>query len=188
MLRANVHGDLGQIQIRPNARRSSDTGRLQNVEDDFPGKLTGRQMVGLQVAGGVDEHLIDAVWVDVLRRHMLEVNAVDAGAPVNIVGHPGWSHDIVEGQGRISPHLRVVRGSAGELPARGIPLPLVIDLLDPLDHLKQPGPAGNAIRLQGRCDRQTDGLFSAAQVRHHEVGVQWIQPTLDALHTCVKRF
>ena len=119
MLRANVHGDLGQIQIRPNARRSGDTGRLQNVEDDFPGKFTGRQMVGLQVAGGVDEHLIDAVWVDVLRRHMLEVNTVDAGAPVNIVGHPGWSHDIVEGQGRISPHLRVVRGSAGELPARG---------------------------------------------------------------------
>ena len=67
MLRANVHGDLGQIQIRPNARRSGDTGRLQNVEDDFPGKFTGRQMVGLQVAGGVDEHLIDAVWVDVLR-------------------------------------------------------------------------------------------------------------------------
>ena len=188
MLRANVHGDLGQIQIRPNARRSSDTGRLQNVEDDFPGKFTGRQMVGLQVAGGVDEHLIDAVWVDVLRRHMLEVNTVDAGAPVNIVGHPGWSHDIVEGQGRISPYLRVVRGSAGELPARGIPLPLGIDLLDPLDHLKQPGSTGNAIRLQGRCDRQTDGLFSAAQVRHHEVGVQWIQPTLDALHTCVKRF
>ena len=188
MLRANVHGDLGQIQIRPNARRSGDTGRLQNVEDDFPGKFTGRQMVGLQVAGGVDEHLIDAVWVDVLRRHMLEVNTVDAGAPVNIVGHPGWSHDIVEGQGRISPYLRVVRGSAGELPARGIPLPLGIDLLDPLDHLKQPGSTGNAIRLQGRCDRQTDGLFSAAQVRHHEVGVQWIQPTLDALHTCVKRF
>ena len=188
VLGPDVHGDLGQIQIRPNARRSGDTGRLQNVEDDFPGKFTGRQMVGLQVAGGVDEHLIDAVWVDVLRRHMLEVNTVDAGAPVNIVGHPGWSHDIVEGQGRISPYLRVVRGSAGELPARGIPLPLGIDLLDPLDHLKQPGSTGNAIRLQGRCDRQTDGLFSAAQVRHHEVGVQWIQPTLDALHTCVKRF
>ena len=119
---------------------------------------------------------------------MLKVHAVDAGAPVDVVGHSGRGYDIVEGQRRISPHLRVVGRSAGELPARDIPLPLVIDLLDPLDHLKQPGPAGNAISLQGRCDRQTDGLFSAAQVRHHEVGVQWIQPTLDALHTRVKRF
>ena len=47
---------------------------------------------------------------------------------------------------------------------------------------------GNAIRLQGRCDRQTDGLFRAAEIRYYEVGVQWIQPTLDALHTRVKRF
>ena len=125
---------------------------------------------------------------DVLRRHMLEVNTVDAGAPVNIVGHPGWSHDIVEGQGRISPYLRVVRGSAGELPARGIPLPLGIDLLDPLDHLKQPGSTGNAIRLQGRCDRQTDGLFRPIGVGNDEMGFQRIQPPRHAFHRSIKRF
>ena len=188
MLGHNIHGNLGQIQIRTNACRSSDARRFQNVENDLPGELTGRQMVGLQITGGVNKYLINAVWIDVLRRNMLEVHAVDAGAPVNIVGHSGRGHDIVQGQRRISPHLRVVGGSAGELLARCVPLPLGIDLLDPLDYFKQSGPAGNAIGFQGRCDRQANGLFGAAEIRYYEVGLQWIQPTLNALHTCIKRF
>ena len=72
------------------------------------------------------------------------------------------------------------------MPARGLPLPLGIDLPHPLHHLEQPGPTGNAIGFQGWGDRQADGLFRAALVRHHQVGGHSVQVPLHALHGGVK--
>ena len=104
----------------------------------------------------------------------------------DIVGHPGRGNDVVQLHGRVLPHIRVVPGGAGEPPARGLPLPPGIDLLDLLHHLKEPGPAGNAVGFQGGGHGQADGLVRAALVRHHQVGGHGVQPPLHTLHRGVK--
>ena len=73
------------------------------------------------------------------------------------------------------------------MPARGLPLPLGIDLPHPLHHLEQPCPAGDAIGFQRGGDGQTDGLLRALLVRHHQIGGHGVQATLHAFHTGVKR-
>ena len=63
-----------------------------------------------------------------------------------------------------------------------------IDLRNLLHHLKQPGPSGNTKGLQGRGDRQTNGLFRTAAVSYHQIGGHRVQTPLDALHGGIEGF
>ena len=186
VLGPDVHGHLGQVQVRTHARRSGDAGGLENVQDDRSGQLPGRHVVGVQVVGHVHEYLVDAVGEDVLRRDVFQVDAVDFGAPVDVVGHPGRSYQIVQRQGGVAPHLRVVPGGAGEPPARGLPLPPDIHFFDLLHHLKEPRPAGDPVGFERGGHGQADGLVCPPFVRHHQVGGHGVQPPLHALHRGVK--
>ena len=147
VLGPDVHGDLGQIQVGAHARRGGDAGGLEDVQDDGPGQLPGRHLVGVQIVGQIHEHLVNRVGEDVLRGHILQIDAVDFCAPVNVVGHPGRGHNVVKGQSGVAPHLRIVPGGAGELMARGVPLAPGVHLRHPLYHLEEPGPASDAISL-----------------------------------------
>ena len=188
MLGHDVHGDLGQIQVGAHARCGGDAGGLQNVQDDGPGQLPCRHLVGVQVVGDIHEHLVDGVGVDVLRSDIFQIHLIDSRTPINVVCHPGQSHDVVQGQRGVLPHLRVVPGCAGELPAGGALPPPGVDLLYPLHHLEQPGPAGDAIGFQWGRHSQADGLSCTAQVRYHKVGSHGVQAPFHALHTGVKTF
>ena len=186
VLGPDVHGHLGQVQVGAHARRGGDAGGLENVQDDRAGQLPGRHVVGVQVVGHVHEHLVDAVGEDVLRCDVFQVDAVDFGAPVDVVGHPGRGHQVIQRQGGVAPHLWVVPGGAGEPPARGLPLPPEVDLLDLLHHLKEPRPAGDAVGFEGGGHGQADGLVRPPFVRHHQVGGHGVQPPLHALYRGVK--
>ena len=186
VLGPDVHGHLGQIQVGTHARRRGDAGGFENVQDDRAGQLPGRHVVGVQVVGHVHEHLVDAVEEDVLRRDVFQVDAVDFGAPVDVVGHPWRGHQVVQGQGGVLLHRPIVPGGAGEPPARGLPLPPDIYFLYLLHHLKESGPAGDAIGFQGGGHGQADGLVRPPLVRHHQVGGHGVQPPLHALHRGVK--
>ena len=102
------------------------------------------------------------------------------------MGHPGRSHQVIQGQLRVGLHIRVMPGGAGELPSGGFLPPLGVYLRHPLHHFKQPCPPGNAIRFEGGRDRQTDGFIGPALVRHHQIGGQRVQAALNALHGSVK--
>ena len=188
VLGGDVHGHLGQVQVGADACGSSDAHGALHVQNHLYRQLLGGEVIGFQVGGGVDEHLIDGVDVNVLRRHILQVHLVDAGAVLHVQGHPGRGHQVVQGHIGMGLHLGVVPGGGGELPARGFPLALPVDLLHPLHHLEQPGAAGNAVGLQGGGHRQADGLFRAGLVRHHQVGGHGVQAPLHALHRSVERF
>ena len=110
VLGPNVHGNLGQVQIGPHPRRSGDAGGFQNIQNDGPGQLPGGHVVGVQVVGHIHEHLVNAVREDILRGDILQIHAVNFGAPVDVVGHPGWGHQVVQSQRGIAPHLRIVPG------------------------------------------------------------------------------
>ena len=141
VLGPDVHGHLGQVQVGAHARRGGDAGGLENVQDDRAGQLPGRHVVGVQVVGHVHEHLVDAVGEDVLRRNVFQVDPVNLCAPVDIVGHSGRGHQVVQSQRRVLLHRPVVPRGAGEPPARSLPLPPEVDLFDLLHHLEEPGPA-----------------------------------------------
>ena len=163
----NIHGDLAQVQVRPDARRGGDARGLQHVQDDLHGEIAGAEAIGPQVVCHVHEHLVDGVGDDVLRRDVFQVHAVDSCAPLHVMGHPGRGHDVVHRKARVRFQLRIAGGGTRELPPWGLTGPLSVDLLDPLDHLEQPRPAGDAPGFQGRRHGQADGFLRPAQVRHH---------------------
>ena len=136
--------------------------------------------------GQIDKHLVDAVGKDILRRDVFQVDAINLRAPVDVVGHPGWGHQVIQCQSWIFPHLRIVPGGVGKPPGGGLPLPPEVDLLDLLHHLEEPGPARNAVGFQGWGHGQADGLIRPPLIRHHQIGGHGIQPPLHALHRGVK--
>ncbi|CAN3999097.1 YbaK/aminoacyl-tRNA synthetase-associated domain-containing protein, partial [Dysosmobacter welbionis] len=115
MLSYNVHGHLGQIQVRAHSRCGGDACCFQNVQDDGPGQFPCCHLVGIQVVGNVHEHLVNAVGIDVLRGNVFQIHLIDPRAPIDIVGHPGRSYDVVQLQRQVLPHLRVIPGRAAEL-------------------------------------------------------------------------
>ncbi len=61
VLRHDVHGHLGEIQVGPDPRRGGDTGGVQHLPDHGHGQLMSRHAVGVQIVGQVHEHLVDGV-------------------------------------------------------------------------------------------------------------------------------
>lgn len=91
MLGFDVHGDLGEIEIGSDPRRRSDAGGFENIQNDGPGQLPSGHLKGFQITGGVNEHLINGIDMDVLRSRVFEIDLIDPGAPLDVVGHPGRS-------------------------------------------------------------------------------------------------
>ena len=77
---------------------------------------------------------------------------------------------------------------AGKRSSSKLILPRGIDLLHLLLHLKKTGATGNPKGFQRRRHRQTDRLVRSALIRHHQMGIQWIQLSFPAFHGSKKRF
>ena len=84
-LRHDVHGHFCEVQVRSDARRRRDPGVLQHIADHRHGQVVRRgrsrgfcgRSVEVHVVRSVDEHLVDAVDVNVLRRHVFQVDFVN---------------------------------------------------------------------------------------------------------------
>ena len=120
--------------------------------------------------GGVNEHLVDGIDMDILRRHILQVHIVDLRAGFHILGHLRRGDHIVDGQLRMGFQLGVIVGCPGEGATRSLALTQGIGLLYLLHHLKESRPAGDTVLLQSWRNSKADGLFCAAQIRHNKVG------------------
>ena len=126
--------------------------------------------------------------MDVLRGYILQIDLINLGGNIHVVGHAGRSDDIIQGQGRIGADEPIVIFPDIQLVLRIGPLPGFVHGGHLLHHLKESGPAGNTIGLQGRRHRQTDGFFRAGGIGHHQIGVQRIQPPGHALCRGVEGF
>ena len=184
----NIHRHLAQKQVGADAGRGRDAGGVQHIEDDFPRQLTRGQTVGLQIAGHVHEHLVDGVHHHVLRRDIFHVNGINPAAVRHIMCHMRRCDDEIHRKRRVYPQFRSRVRRAGEHMSGCTALPLGVDLLDALAHLKQPSAAGNAVAFERWRHRQTDGLVRAGLVRHHKVRVERIEVALLALYGGIEGF
>ena len=70
MLGHNVHCHLAKIEVCTNARGGCDAGIGQHILDHPGSQLPGCQAIGFQIGCGIDEHLIDGIYMDILRCHI----------------------------------------------------------------------------------------------------------------------
>ena len=187
VLGLDVHRDLAEVEVGPDAGRGRDARLAEHLLDDLAREVVGREPVGAQVGRGVDEHLVDRIDVDVFRREIAQVDPVNLAADLHVVRHPGRGHDVLQLQRRVREERGVVRRPAAETPPRRAPAPLGVDPPDRLHHLEEAGAAGDPVRLERRRDRQADGLLRAARVRHHQMRVQGVKTPVHALHGGVER-
>jgi len=106
VLRHNIHCHFAEEKIRADSCCCCDAGCFKHIEDDLHGEIMGGELVGVQVVRHVHEHLVDGVDNDVLRRNVLEVDLIDAGAVLHVVRHPGRRDDEVNRQRRVCLQLR----------------------------------------------------------------------------------
>ena len=163
----NIHSHLAQVQIRTQTGGGGDTGSLVYVPDDPTNK--GFRIHGCrpQIGRHIQKHLVNGVHMDILRGDIFQIHLIGPGAIGHIFRHLGRRDDIVHLIMGVGFQLPGIPGFFGGFPAastHGIHLPHA------LDHLKQPGSAGNAKGLQAGSHRKANGLVRAAFVRHHQVG------------------
>ena len=111
-----------------------------------------RELVGVQVVRHVHEHLVNGIDHNVLRRDVLEVDLIDAGAVLHVVSHARRRDDEVNGKGRILLQLGEEIRRAFQLSPRRVMLPSGVCLLDALLDFKQPPTPGDTVALERGCD------------------------------------
>ena len=71
MLRDNVHGDLGQIHVGPDSSGGGDAGLLQDLLYHHPDQIIGAAGIDGSIGSDIDEHFVDRIDMDILRRKEL---------------------------------------------------------------------------------------------------------------------
>ena len=186
MLCDDIHRHLAEVEVGADARRGGDARRLQHVPDHGHRQLVCRHLVGLQVIGDIGEDLVNRIDVDVFRRNVFEVDAIDLTAHLDILRHPWWRGDIISlpvGMGgQLSGKIRLPREW---FEADGL-APLVVHLPHFLYHFEQPRASTQTVSLQRGRDGQTNGLLRAAHVRHDKVSRQRVESSGDTFHRTVE--
>ena len=71
MLCIDVHRNLSKIQIRADSRGSGNACGPKNIQNDTHCEIFCSDIFPFQICGRIDQHFINGIYVDVIRRHML---------------------------------------------------------------------------------------------------------------------
>ena len=144
----------------------------------------GGHLIVTEIGCRVNKYFVNRIYQDILRSDVFEINPVNLSGDLFVVEHPWWRNQIRDLQGRIRCQGVCIIGWRRKrrlavlihsfMISDCITQPGRIDLLDLLNHLKEPCPAWDAIGFQGWGYGQTNGLFCARRVCHHQVGGQRI--------------
>ena len=146
-----------------------------------------RHLPAAEIVRHVDEHLVDGIDVDVLRRNIAEIDLVNAGADLHIARHARRRDEIAEGERGVGTDIRVHIALADEAAVRCGGAAAGVYLCDALDDLEKPGSAGDAVSFERGRHGEADGLLRAPLVRHDKVRRERIESAVHALHGREKR-
>ena len=184
----NIHRNLAQIEVCADARRRRNARLAQHRFDHLCGQLARGHAIRRQIARHVNKNLIHRIHADVLLRNIAQIDLVNLCAHLHIVRHLRRRDNIIQRQFRRNPErVRVAAFSVKSAVWRAHQTPRV-NLLHLFDHLKEPRAPRNAIGLERRRHRQTDGFFRPIGVGNDEMGFQRIQPPRHTFHRSIKRF
>ena len=170
MLRYNIHGNFGKIEICADARRGGDAGFTEHITDETNGKRMCRYALCVQITRCVDEYFVDGIDMNVGRGDAPEINLIDAHTVIHIECHARRRNMVGNGEGRTICELFCVCTFAREFPAGGADTPSPVDLFDLADDLKEPRTSSDAVCLECGGDGETDGFARTAFIRDNEIG------------------
>ena len=165
-----VHCHLRQIEVCADPNGSCDAGRFQHVSyhrhchnmSRIGIQLLGFFSVCVEIAGTVYKAFINGIDMDIFRRHISQVDAVDLSGDPFVFCHPRYCDNIVD-------------------------LCMAADLVLPdlLLCLEEPWPSWDALCLQRGGDRQTDRLVGSGLVRYQQVCLKRIESPMNTFYGCV---
>ena len=141
-----------------------------------------RAAIGFQIIRHIHEHLIDRIHMNILRRNIPQIDAVDLSADRHISAHLRRCDEIVQFKCRIAGERISKDGSAGKGLLRRKAAAARILLPDDLSDLKKTRSARHADRFQGGRHGKADRFLGTGRVGDHQIGIQRIQPLRNALH------
>ena len=97
----NVHGDLGEEEIRSDAGRRRDAGTRQDLVTQHAGEAFRIGVIEVQIGCHVDKAFIDGVDVHVLGADVFQIDAVDLRRHLHIVLHARYGLDVVDAIGNL---------------------------------------------------------------------------------------
>ena len=170
MLRYNIHGNFGKIEICADARRCGNTGLTEYVSDEAHGERMCRDALCVQITRYVDEYFVDGVDMDIGRGDAPEINLIDAHTVIHIECHARRRNMVGHREGRMICELICVCAFTCEFPVGSADTPSPVDLFDLADDLKEPRTSSDAVCLECGGDGETDGLARTAFIRDNEIG------------------
>ena len=125
--------------------------------------------------------------MNIFRCDIFQINIIDLGTIFQISRHPGRGGHKTNFQFRMP--LQFIRKGAfsQKSAARGPHFPHGIYFSYFGDHFEQSCPSWDSIGFQRGRYRQADGLLRPGSIRHHQIRIQRIQPSVNALHGGIKR-
>lgn len=92
----DIHSDFREVQIRTDATRRRNAVRTQYRLNDPCHQFVWRYVVERSIRRHIDEHFVDTIYVNVLRREKLQVDAVYFRRHLQISRHTRHRDDIVD--------------------------------------------------------------------------------------------
>ena len=187
MLRYNIHGNLAQVQIGSDSCCGNQSFFLENLCCNSGRQFSRCHTIGFQILCHIQEHLINRIDMNIFRCDIFQINIIDLGTIFQISRHPGRGGHKTNFQFRMP--LQFIRKGAfsQKSAARGPHFPHGIYFSYFGDHFEQSCPTRDSIGFQRGRYRQADGLLRSGSIRHHQIRIQRIQPSVNALHGGIKR-
>ena len=132
----DVHCDLCEVEIRPDARGCRNACLVQYLADEPHGEVMCRNLSCVEIACHVDEHLINGVYVDVRRGNMPQIDTIDARTVVHVECHARWGNVIGDAELGMRCEFCCIHCFACERPLWGAVSAACVCLLDGADDLE----------------------------------------------------
>ena len=129
MLGYDIHSNLGKIQISADSRRGRNTRSLQHIPHYLRRQLPCRYLVGIQIMRRIYKHLVNRIHMNILRRHIFQINIVNTPAVFQIERHPRRRRYKIHLQYRHIFQLDCMGRSPCEFLPRSFLLPFCINFL-----------------------------------------------------------
>ena len=169
----NVHCYLGKIEVGSNTNCRSDSGRREYIVNHghchntgwFNSEPSCLRSIGIQISAAVYKAFVDAVYVNILRSDVFQIDLIDLGGYSLVLRHPRNCYGVMD-PGMMADFIHS----------------------NCLFSFKEPRPGWNSDSLESRRNRKTYGLIRTGFICDKQVCLQRIQIPVNTFDRSVIAF